>query len=81
MATLSVLKDNNSVIHLKQNHLGGWIIAIIGIGICYLPQIESVDEGVWIVYFVGGVFAIIGLLAAFIVWKYIWTYDKENTKL
>ncbi|MCB1985999.1 MAG: DUF308 domain-containing protein [Nitrosomonas sp.] len=65
MATLSVLKDNNSVIHLKQNHLGGWIIAIIGIGICYLPQIEPGDGGVWIVYFVGGVFAITGFLAAF----------------
>jgi len=65
MNTLSVLKDNNSTIHLKQNHLVGWVIVIIGIGLCYLPQIKTIDENVWVVYCVSGLFIFVGLLVAF----------------
>jgi hypothetical protein len=65
MATLSVLKDIDSIIHLRQNHLGGWVIAIFGIAICYLPQIKPIGEDVWILYCVGGFFIFTGILAAF----------------
>ncbi len=65
MNTLSVLKDNNATIHLRQNHWGGWVIIILGIGLCYLPQIKPIDEGVWIVYCVDGIFIFAGLLGAF----------------
>ena len=65
MTTLNVLKDNNSILHFKQNHVGGWVIVILGIGLCYLPQIKPIDENVWIIYCMGGFFILVGLLAAF----------------
>ena len=64
MTTLSVLKDTQSAIHFKQNHLGGWSFAILGMGICYLPQVEHVNEGAWIIYCIGGMLIFLGTLTA-----------------
>ncbi|WIO74326.1 hypothetical protein QP938_00030 [Porticoccaceae bacterium LTM1] len=66
MSSLGIKHDNSSLVHLKQNHVLGWIFALMGAGLCYLPQTNIESNGpVWVAYVVGGMFALIGLGVAF----------------
>lgn len=66
MSSVLIKEDNSRLIHYKQNHVLGWIFAILGGGLCYLPQTNLDSSGpLWVAYVVGGMFALIGLGVAF----------------
>lgn len=65
MARLTTVADTSALLHLKQNHLAGWLFVAVGAGLCFLPSLNRRIDEPWLVYLVGGLFIAIGLLVAF----------------